>query len=233
MNTFNLGRAAVVYNLLLAAVASMPDAIVKPGHFLQSEQILVNGKNNYTFGVTKQANSTAIRSSEMRLDPNDVFVGLLVGFFVKREIEDKAGSGILQTYGNGQVFADVADEVSQNDIDALWNSYLTVKVGSIVYADNLDLNPCRVVNTTAQSSSTTRSEHKSFDGYVESLPFIALDGGKNNLVTVQAPQYGGTLLQHVTSDDRNYATLKMYGFLVTGGSQYAQGIHDALSRVSR
>ena len=227
MQTFNLGRAQLVYQRLQAATAGT-GAIVKPGHFLQSEQVLVNGQQAYQFYMTKQATGAAIRNSEVRLDQNDTFVALMVGLFVKKELPTKPGKGILQTYENNTVFTAVANELDPDDIGALWNSSLNVKVGNTVFADNLDLNPCRVVNTTAQSSATTRSEHKSFDGYVECLPFISLDGGANNQVMFQGPNYSGSLLQHATASDRNYLVLKMYGFLVSGGSQIAEKVNRAL-----
>ena len=212
----NLFLDQEVYNRIKTRAAGK---LVQPS-FLQLEIALQNGKTNYQFGVSTTDQSPSMRASERRLNQNDAFVICYRGLFLKKEDASKPGSAVLQTYPNPTVFPDAPNEVNTADLEAVFNSFLSVKVGDTVFAEAIDMGLSRVVNTTVQSDATKipLSERKGMDGYIAQTPIITLDGGKKNQLILNIPTWAGQLIQYSSAATRNYVVLKLEGFLITDGS---------------
>lgn len=186
--------------------------IIQPS-YIQLEVALALNKTNYSF-ILNQNGGGVPRNSERRINQNDLFVATDMALRLKQEDSNKAGQEVLQAYANATAIAPEPSQVTQKDVDAVFNSSLSVKVGDTVYGEAIDLSPCRVVGTTAQSSSSTRSELHSMEGVLSLEPFITFDGSKKNDLQLNL-QYAG-LIQSASPTLTVYAVLKFWGFLVTG-----------------
>lgn len=204
-------------------VARFNGKLVQPS-FLQSEVALQNGKAAYPFAIN-QNNGVSLANSEKRLNQNDAFVASHLGIFIKKEDSAKRGSGVLQTYPNSSYLgADEATYFAFADMEAIWNSYLNVKVGDVVFGEAIDMRNCRSVRTTQQTSATTKSEQLSFDGYIPVEPIITFDGANKNELVLNIANWAGQLIQNSTANAGAtiYVVLKAFGFLVTGGGHISK-----------
>lgn len=207
------------------------DKLVQPA-FLQLELLAQSGKAQYAFALLQNNSNPAQRNSEIRLNQNDAFVALKTGFFLKSEDPAKPGQGLLTSYGSPAIFPSVASYVSNTDVDALFNSFLSVKVGDTVFAQNIDLRQCRNVRTSqkvtaaANQNGIAFDEQLGWDGFTDNEPIVTFDGGKKNDVIVTVPTYPGQLVQVNNGGTAGvasiYLVLKFWGFLVTNGSGIGQ-----------
>jgi hypothetical protein len=195
-----------------------PNAIIQSS-YLQIEFALQNNKGQYQLNVN-QNSGVASRSTERKINQNDDFHITHLGLFLKKEDSTKPGSVDLQTYPNGTHFGTTteAGNYVYADLEAFWNSSLYCKVGNTVFGEAIDLNPCRVAQTTQQSSATTKSEHLSFDGYVECEPRITLSGIEKNDVFFNMAQWAGQLIQFSTANAGAtiYGVFRPFGYLISG-----------------
>lgn len=182
------------------------------GGFLQVEQQLVTGQNQYSFNINKNTGGT-IRTTETKLDQNDAFVAILTGIFLKKEDPAKAGSAVLHSYANATVFTAEAGNLVIADLEAVFNSKLAIKVGDKVFSRAIDTQLSRVVRTTAAT------ERFGDDGFFHNTPIITFDGGETNEITLTMPTWAGQLIQYVTAPERMYVVLKFSGLLISGGGK--------------
>lgn len=187
------------------------------GSFIQVDYQLASNNPRYSFPLTK---NTASRTSERRLDINDAFAITHIGLFLKREDSAKPGKGVLQTYPNNTVFALEALNLDPDDLEAIYNGTLSIKVGEKTWVDAMSTTVFRSIRTTQQASASTKSEQVTLDGFVEAEPYITLDGSEQNEIVLNIPSYAGMLLQNSTggAGQTVYVVLKCYGFLIKGGS---------------
>lgn len=194
-------------------------ALVQPG-YLQLEIALAQGKNIYQFGVNQTDTLPQQRPSEIRLNNNDAFVITETALFYKNENPNNAGQGHLASYINSTEFPAEANYFSPTDLDAAgFNSYLSIKVGDVVFTNNEDMRPSRYVRTTQQNAADNYSEQLGFDGYFQQEPIVTLDGSKKNQLALTLPNWAGQLIQYSANHATQiYAVLKFRGFLITNGS---------------
>lgn len=219
---------------IFKSIKTMPgikDKLVQPS-YLQLELLAQSGKAQYSFALLQNNSNPAQRNSEIRLNQNDAFVALKVGLFLKSEDPAKPGQGLLTSYGSPAIFPTVSSYVLNQDVDALFNSNLSIKVGDTVFAQNIDMRPCRNVRTSQKVTAGTNQngvaydEQTGWDGLIDNEPIITFDGGKKNDVILTVPSYPGQLVQ-VQNGGTNgtasiYLVLKFWGFLVTNGSGIGQ-----------
>lgn len=182
--------------------------------FLRVEMLADKNSSTYIFNF-KQNGSTL--STEQRLNDNDAFFAKYARLRIKEEDPAKPGSGQYQTFANATAIAPVLNEVTQEDLDSLWNSKLRIVIDQKEVLKGLDMNASRCVNTTQQSAGTNRSESHPYDGYIDFNNLIRLGGSASIEVALILPAYS-RLIQHVTSNKRIYLAIEFYGFLVPQGS---------------
>lgn len=208
----------IYLNLLAITRRSMPGSLVQDS-FLQLEIPLANNTNVYKFGVNSTDTRPPQRASETRLNNNDAFCITQIGLYIKNEDPAKPGSGTLQSYPNISVFPDEALNLANADLEAVFNSQLSIKVGDTVFANGIDMRPTRTVRTTQQTSATNESEQLGDDGQIPNEPVMTLDGSKKNDVAVTIANWAGQLIQYSAGHGTNvYLVLKFWGFLITNGS---------------
>lgn len=219
MANFSAARQRGIYDMIKREYAGIgTNPIIQPG-FLSVDLQLQSGKGTYPVYVNANNQGAANRTCNILLNQNDNFCITHIGLFLKQESALTPGKAALQCYPNATVFgADEAGYYLFADMESLYNSNLTVKVGNTTFGQNIDLNGCRVVRTTLQTSATNKSERDQFDGYVETEPYITLDGFDKNDITFNPSTYPGQLIQLSTAGtgNTNYAVIRFFGFLVAG-----------------
>ena len=182
-------------------------------HSIVMEVQAVTGNGNLSLYINENTGPAA-RTTESKLGQNDGFVVSEVGLFIKKEDPNKAGKGLLYSYPYPTVFPTEAGNLLNADLEAIFNSSLSIKIGNEEKVKKLLLRRCRVVNTSA-------TEQKESDGYIEVVPRFAFDGGSANALTLNIPTWPGQQLQYVTDTDRLWVVVIFHGFLLRGGGKLA------------
>lgn len=212
-NNSGASRRARIYNKLKAAFAPEGFNVIADS-YIRVEQVLVNGKAEYLFDHKKIGNESP---TENKLNEQDLFRATDLGIFLMAESKTKTGNGLLQTYPNPFVFADIAGALQNADLETVYNGRMVFKTGDTTYLPDLPILDCRVCRTAQQTATTNRSERLPSDGYLPLMPGYTLRGRENNNMSLVIPANANTLVQ--TDNAATYISkvvLILRGFKVTG-----------------
>lgn len=192
-----------------------PNLIITPSA-LRSERILTNNTSNYKFELLVQGQPTG---TEVRIDQNDVFFATHIGVKIARIDTTKSSAAVLQTYPNETVFPASAGFVP-SDLEAIYNSQLSVKIGTQEFIPNLPTSLCRYVPQTQQSAAGNKSQIQSLDGMVE-VEKLQLSGKDQLDVSLSIPAFESAVAQwaSVTAGTNHVLIFQAHGFLVRGAAQ--------------
>jgi len=183
--------------------------------FLRVDQVLANNKSRYKFDI-KAASTDA--APELRLDRNDLFVATHIGIFLVAQDRNKKGREVLQSYPN-QVIFPAAAGFDPEDLEAIYNGFLTMKVGSTVNIESLSMQNFRKVPQTQQSASTNRSQWNLKDQCYKPETTLELHGTANIDIEVEFPTYNNIKIAYDGEGtiDHKIAMLA-FGYLVKNGA---------------
>lgn len=189
--------------------------IVSPS-FLRLEVLAENAKGQYSFSVKKDV-GTAF-PTEKKLDINDAFVIVDMGFYLSRENVLTPGVSVLQTYPNVIYFPAEAGNVTNEHLESFYNGSARIKVNDTTFIEGIDTQSSRVVRTTQQTAATNESERLTGDGLQQLPRTITLLGSDKNEIELNVPSFSGQQVQYVTAPEKVRLVLFCKGFLITGGS---------------
>jgi len=198
--------------ILNETVAQNPGKTVTQG-YIRVEQLISNGKTNYTFPVTKDSNSDS--ATERKLDRNDKFKMTHVGMFLVKKDSTLPSLEVDQTYPNIQVFPDESTTFYGAHLEVFYKGNFQIRIGQTLYVEALDTARFRVVGNTQQSSASTKSSVNPYDGYTELTPQITLDGDGKSQIQLSVPANSNLKVANTTTNMSNYVVFAARGFLIT------------------
>lgn len=200
--------------------------------FLRIEQTLNSTNGSYNFNLKVDSGTIA---TENKLDRNDIFVteGIMLG--ISAQTPATQGKEVIQTYPNSVVFAaaNVTGLVAA-DLEAIYNGYLKLKIGSKVNIEKLPLLHFRRVPVTQQASVVAATAAIPSSGFansefgMETLSYkpgtlIYLRGTDNIELNVTFPTYAGMSIQNTgypasLTVIQTKLVMLLYGYLIVGGA---------------
>lgn len=183
--------------------------------YLAKRVALSNGTGTLSFNLLENGNQPAV-GLERFLNMNDAFVTTHWGLFLLNEVVAEPGQAVPQTYENETQFT-VAG-VDPKALAKLYNGSFNVTIGQDKLIEGYPTRNFRVVNTTQQSSATTKSEVSPRDGFAESSPLVILSGSGKNQLSVVRPASATETVQSTVGTNVIYAVLMAYGYTVFGGA---------------
>ncbi|MDP1763071.1 MAG: hypothetical protein Q8L07_04220 [Sediminibacterium sp.] len=166
------------------------DAVIVPG-FIRSDLSMTDGNTNMQF-LVKKGEKIAL-APERLLDFKDAFAITRYGVLLVFETVAAPGTGKLETYPNATVFAGTG--LTAASLEKLYNGSLGIKVGQDQLIEAYPTHNFRVVRTTQQASSTTKSEQLPADGFASAQPMLILKGNEKLDVIVTRPATSGEGVQ--------------------------------------
>lgn len=221
---FAPNRERMIFDYAQAQAAKGRGIIVQPG-FIRSEVLLATGTNRYDFNVLKNNNTDLV--TESKIDPNDSFIVSKLGIYILPFDTTSPlglGAGVLQTYPNASAFATaITNGVTQGSLEAVYNGKLYVAVQNTIYLPAWDVQRCRVVRTTLQTSATNYSERLPDDGLDDPGMIITLNGDAKTVVSLTIPTWAGQVLTPAAGTQSVKAIFYARGYTLSGGSNQGQG----------
>lgn len=200
--------------------ATFPEFVATPS-LLAKRVPLVNGNGTIDFSLLENGNNAAV-GLESFLNMDDAFVVTHIGLGLLNEVVAEIGQAQLQTYENNTEFT-VAG-VTPANLGKLYNGQMAVTVGQNKIIDKYPTRNFRVVNTTQQSSATTKSEILPRNGFAESNPLLILSGKGKHKFTVTRPSSATEGVQSTVATNVVYAVLLVQGYTVFGAGNAAQNL---------
>ncbi len=207
-------RKRAIFSQVLANKGINTDnAIVSEG-YIRIERRLENGRNKISFSIVRDANSDT--PTERKIDRNDKFLVTEMGIFLMHRSESKRGIEVLQTYPNTKVFVakDGGDTIA-NDLEAIYNGNISVKVGQTKFIEGMDLLRFRNVPQTQQNATNANSQSTGKQGFFETTPQILFDGNQKHEIDIELPIDSTVTIASDVADHNNYIVLFCRGFLIS------------------
>jgi hypothetical protein len=206
-------RKRSIYTQVLANKnINAENSIISEG-YIRVETVLSNGKGVYDFTFVS-SNKDSL--TERKIDRNDKFLVTEIGFFLMNRIETKKGAEVLQSYPNPVVFVSKANDNSiAKDLEAIYNGFISVKVGQTKFIEGMDLLRFRNVPQTQQSGSSANSQSAGKMGFFETTPQILLAGDQKNEIRIELPIDANSKIASDVTDTNNYVVLFCRGFLIS------------------
>lgn len=209
-------RERMIYKSVEKQLAEMyspkNDFIISPS-YLRAEQLLVDNKAKYNFDLKKIGGE---QIQEVKLDRNDLFVVSRIGLFLTLQTSTTIGKEVPQSYANATVFT--ATGLVAADLEAIYNGFSSLKIGTRVNIENLSNHEFRYVPSTQQASATTKSEVNLSDATYKPATTISLHGTMDIVYTVEFPTYAGIRIQADAAQPTTRLVLMLFGFLVKGAA---------------
>lgn len=204
-------------------------SIIEPS-MLRVEQKLQNSRSMYQFDIL-QGNSGSTTSTEIKLDKNDVFFCWGVGVFLAAFETAKRSKAVLNTFPNPVIFgaAPGSGTPQVEDLEAIYNGSLTVKLGTTQFISALPTRNFRYVPETQQNTHISVApganliqfnQNKPFDGQyeIERLRFSGLD--QIDIRVELNPYTSGSFnFEAATAGFENHMVFVAQGFLIKGLAQ--------------
>lgn len=199
--------------------AKFPGRIVVPG-YLRTDYTMVPGEGTTKF-ILKKGEKTQLMPERL-LDDNDAFAITNYGIFLLFETVGKEGVGKLETYPNATVFTGTG--IVAADLEKVYNGSLGIKLDQDQLIESYPAHNFRVVRTTQQATSTTKSEQLPVDGYATATPMLVLYGGQKIFPQLDRPAVAG---EGVQLADQTVNVVKvslcLQGFTVYGAGKDKYG----------
>lgn len=217
-------RQRAIYNdLRYNTYAGQRDVIITDS-YLRFETTL---GTSTSLSFNTLVNQGAQTVTEHRLNMPDRFCVTDMGFFIRKvaaatPTDGQIASAQLDTFPNPLTYTGAGEAAALN---ALYNSYLTVRIDSVVYYDSLDLLRFYRVPTSQQNVSYVVAspagntiQADGWDtmnyGFAPIDPTFSLDGKAKNDITVTLP----TSIAMAGTSSVNSAVLIVRGFLLQNAS---------------
>ena len=217
-------RQRAIYNdLRYNTYAGQRDVIITDS-YLRFETVL---GTSTSLSFNTLVNQGAQTVTEHRLNMPDRFCVTDMGFFIRKvaaatPTDPQIASAQLDTFPNALTYTGAGEAAALN---ALYNSYLTVRIDSVVYYDSLDLLRFYRVPTSQQNVSYVVAspagntiQADGWDtmnyGFAPIDPTFSLDGKAKNDISVTLP----TSIAMAGTSSVNYAVLIVRGFLLQNAS---------------
>lgn len=168
--------------------------------FLRQEQVIKNAKGKYEFDFN--GNVTG-KSTERKLNQQDVFFAHSIGLFLLREEVAKIGSGVLRTHVDPADFVAATGFVPAH-LELLYNASLKAEINNETIFEALETTNFRKV--PVQYMPQMGVEHLD--------PALVLNGRKKNLFTLNAETFAGIQWESVTTGTDNKVVAMLFGFQV-------------------
>jgi len=190
-----------------------PGRVIVPG-FLRKDVALVNGNTIIKFPVLKNDNGQPLQTENF-LDTNDAFAVERYGLYLLFETVGSEGTGVLQTYPNATVFTGTG--LTAADLEKIYNGSFAGKIGQYQLIEAYPTKNFRVVRTTQQATSTTKSESLPVDGTAEASPLLVFGGCEKLELQVQRPTGASDAVQLTTTTTNIVkAVLFLQGYTIYG-----------------
>lgn len=182
-----------------------------------------------TFPVSLDSAETTTRTTtEIRLGKNDLFVVTKWGLYLKKVTSNLHGSAKLHTYPQPVVFADNSTTFIGADLEAIYNSQLSVNQGTSIVvpayptfgfrqapANAQGDTTAAIWNSTAAVTYTSKGEeHEQWQGMRDLAGFIIFEGPNAYRVAIEIPDATSLKMAHTASNTDNWLTLQLQGVLV-------------------
>jgi hypothetical protein len=217
-------RQRAIYNdLRYNTYAGQRDVIITDS-YLRFETTL---GTSTSLSFNTLVNQGAQTVTEHRLNMPDRFCVTDMAFFIRKvaaatPTDGQIASAQLDTFPNPLTYTGAGEAAALN---ALYNSYLTVRIDSVVYYDSLDLLRFYRVPTSQQNVSYVVAspagntiQADGWDtmnyGFAPIDPTFSLDGKAKNDISVTLP----TSIAMAGTSSVNYAVLIVRGFLLQNAS---------------
>ena len=207
-------RKRSIYTQVLANKnINAENSVISEG-YIRVESKLVNGRGVYDFSIVHDNNSDSV--TERKIDRNDKFLVTELALFLMARDETKKGAEVLQSYPNPIVFAKKAGNRDFfADLESIYNGRLSIKVGTTMFIEGMDVLRFRNVPQTQQSSGNANSQTVGKGGFFETTPQILLSGNQKNDIKIEIPVDASALIANDNTDTNNYLVLFCRGFLIT------------------
>lgn len=218
-------QKAALYNSLKNEYPAAAGCIITDS-YLRLEANVQGSFTNIQFNML--VNQGGQNVTEKRLAITDKFCALDVAAFIMKAgtstsaTQAEISQAALRTYPNNQVFTGAGEAAA---FQALYNSYLQMKVDSVVYVDSLDLMRFYRVPTSQKGvavstvATTGVIQNDGFDNlnyaFSPMLPTVTFGGKSKNEVSIQLPT--STTLSGTSST--NLVVCYFRGFLIQNGAR--------------
>lgn len=179
--------------------------------YLRLETLITNGNNKLQF-KTYVGDGTTQTPTEKRLERNDKFAIVKLGFFLLSQPDGKS-TGRLHSYPNPTDFGAAAA-----DLEAIFNGELSITINRTKILPFYDMQSFLKVPETQQSGAGNRDQRSLEKLLVNLTPHIDLDGSGTNEIEITYPSHAGFAGGTAASGFKHYAVLYAKGFLISGGS---------------
>lgn len=217
-------RQRAIYNDLRDRVYRGQNDVIITDSYLRFETVL---GTSTSLSFNTLVNQGAQTVTEHRLNMPDRFCVTDMGFFIRKvaaatPTDAQIASAQLDTFPNPLTYTGAGEAAALN---ALYNSYVTVRIDSVVYYDSLDLlrfyrvptsqqNVSYVVASPAGNSIQADGWDTMNYGFAPIDPTFSLDGKAKNDISVTLP----TSIAMAGTSSVNYAVLIVRGFLLQNAS---------------
>ena len=183
--------------------------------FLRVENTISDSINLYSFDIKKTAGASA---SEVKLDRNDLFVVTRIGLYLMEDVTAEPGYGVLQTYPNANGFT-AATGFNVRDLEAIYNGYLTVKIGQKTNIEKLPTSAFRFVPETRGDGTISYQQMNALDYSYMPSEVLSLDGGDDITIELRHPTWSGSQAAAAAAGVTNKLVFVPYGFLIRNGGR--------------
>lgn len=205
----------------LKRVAAYKDRVIAPS-FLRMESQISNTESVYRFRPEPQPASD--HNTERKLNRNDVFHSTRWGMFLMAVVSSAFGPAVLQTYANPGVFVTAAGFTPAH-LEAFYNGFIQVKVGTRVWIDGFDTARFRYVPDAQQGTTTAAIAgpvtytlaNSGFDGdkgYYNLQPNLVLKGNENTEISLSIPSFSSIQVANTNANTVNWVALIPRGFII-------------------
>lgn len=183
--------------------------------YLRVENTLSNSTSLYSFDIKKTSSTGA---SEQKLDRNDLFVVTRIGMYLLQDVSAEPGYGVLQTYPNANGFT-AGTGFNVRDLEAIYNGFLTVKIGQTTNIEKLPAAAFRFVPQTRGDSTVTYQQMNAMEYSHMPAELLYLDGGDDITIELRHPTWSGIQVAAVASGVTNKVVFMPFGFLIRNGGR--------------
>jgi len=195
--------------------------VITTQSYLRCEAVLGNSS---TINFATLVNEAIISVTEKRLAITDAFTITAMSFMIYRKATaENNSSRVLQTYPNPNIFPTTESPA----IQGIYNGFLSIRVGSVVYLDSFDVFRFYRVNQAQQglevstaliNNNYLRSGYEGGDYPFYGLtPSIRISGATKNELQITLPESQNMA---AAAGHTNYGVLYMRGFLEQNGANF-------------
>lgn len=196
--------------------------------------VIANGQTNYVFQVNG-SNPEAERPA-IRLQQNDVFVGVEMGYFLKKEIAADPGTGKRYTWPNP---ATTAFGTAATDLECFYDAHLKIETDNRVIADPIYTGDFLYVPESIEKAGITdietavaRDAFHPGQGFRELTPGFVFNGKRENKVALSLKGIPSPAWASATGGTDHLVEVHLRGLKLQGAAaaEYTEILAELMSR---